>query len=492
MKTNSKADRVAALIERKLAQNEFSEDGFLPSIRAFASSLHLSSNTVAKTYRLLEERDVLRKDPINGRYRPRDFTTPQKESHTKGFQRRTSAVSDQLREYILVGEYGGRPRLPSMRELQRVFRCSYTILRQSLIRLQSEGIIEKKGKGFARTHVVHSGSSVYLTTPRRSITSTYYNQLIQGVERALSDRGWGRLKYYFPSGAAKLSPRPQAHAVAGYIVARWREDKFVPWIEYPEIPCVVIDTEFRISPATFSHPNVVVIRPDNIRAGHEIAVHLYEQGHRKIAFLSHVSLEQPWVRNRLKAVASIFRSHNAQTDLKAVALTCTQAKTDASAADISRDTFKNIADELGNMPSMQCGLSSEVRRKMYSSALSRTRQKILLFKNCESMFDKALNDPQITAWIGVNDDIACAARMYLDMKKIDVPGRLALTGFDDIAETKVLGITTYGFRFDRIGHRAVEYLEQRTKESSKKPHIITVAGSLYPRSSTAGRVPVSP
>ena len=61
------------------------------------------------------------------------------------------------------------------------------------------------------------------------------------------------------------------------------------------------------------------------------------------------------------------------------------------------------------------------------------------------LFEQALADPTITAWVAYNDLLAFVALNYLENKGIRVPADISVIGFDDTVEAFGNGLTSYYF-----------------------------------------------
>jgi DNA-binding LacI/PurR family transcriptional regulator len=59
--------------------------------------------------------------------------------------------------------------------------------------------------------------------------------------------------------------------------------------------------------------------------------------------------------------------------------------------------------------------------------------------------EKLLADQTVTLWVGANDLVAESCRQFLELRKIAVPGRIALVGFDDSEVAWANRISSYNF-----------------------------------------------
>jgi DNA-binding LacI/PurR family transcriptional regulator len=67
------------------------------------------------------------------------------------------------------------------------------------------------------------------------------------------------------------------------------------------------------------------------------------------------------------------------------------------------------------------------------------------------MFEAALQDSSITAWVAVNDVTASMALDFLRLRGLSVPADLSLISFDDSPRALAANITSYNFNVYAIG-----------------------------------------
>jgi DNA-binding transcriptional regulator YhcF (GntR family) len=93
------------------------------------------------------------------------------------------------------------------------------------------------------------------------------------------------------------------------------------------------------------------------------------------------------------------------------------------------------------------------------SALLTTSARLAFDIYLQPLFERALADSRITAWIAANDQTALHAIRYLrTVKKIPVPGAISVAGFDDTAESLEQKLTTYTFNMPAITHTMLAFL----------------------------------
>ncbi|MBD3240531.1 MAG: hypothetical protein GF331_08090 [Chitinivibrionales bacterium] len=105
-----------------------------------------------------------------------------------------------------------------------------------------------------------------------------------------------------------------------------------------------------------------------------------------------------------------------------------------------------------------------------------------------SLFERALRDTAITAWVAINDPCGYAALDFLHGKKVAVPDRIALIAFDDSVEAFVLGLSSYNFNVAAVVRAMIGHLlSPPGGPSARAPRLVEVAGRVVARESTGKR-----
>jgi hypothetical protein len=101
----------------------------------------------------------------------------------------------------------------------------------------------------------------------------------------------------------------------------------------------------------------------------------------------------------------------------------------------------------------------------------------------EPLFEKALSDRSITAWVLSNDTQALIAIHWLRARGIDVPGQISVVGFDDSNRGQDLGLTSWSFSEFDLAEAMVRHLVNPLSGSGA----VRIDGNLVARSTTARR-----
>jgi DNA-binding LacI/PurR family transcriptional regulator len=100
----------------------------------------------------------------------------------------------------------------------------------------------------------------------------------------------------------------------------------------------------------------------------------------------------------------------------------------------------------------------------------------------EELFEKALHTPA-TAWVCDNDLAGLAALDFLTDRGKQVPGDIAVMGFDNIADALRQGLTSYDFAIPRLTEMVLRYVTER---KTTPPEGKQIEGYLVERRSTNG------
>jgi DNA-binding LacI/PurR family transcriptional regulator len=74
------------------------------------------------------------------------------------------------------------------------------------------------------------------------------------------------------------------------------------------------------------------------------------------------------------------------------------------------------------------------------------------------MFNKALKDDCVTAWVGSNDEVAVECLRYLRERKIAVPHHVSVVGFDDSTIALTHRLSSYSFNPEGAIHVLLEHI----------------------------------
>jgi DNA-binding LacI/PurR family transcriptional regulator len=108
-----------------------------------------------------------------------------------------------------------------------------------------------------------------------------------------------------------------------------------------------------------------------------------------------------------------------------------------------------------------------------------------LRRDFEKLFAEAITDKKCSAWVCANDIVAVLALQFLERRKIRIPERISLLGFDDSDFASKLLITSYNFNMSGAMNAILNFILKRPGGSYPERRIIPIEGFFIPRKSTA-------
>lgn len=478
-------------------------DGRLPTVRALARQLGTSAVTMVKVLKTLREQGFVEKRPGRSGYYVPERGAPASAAVLDDSPRgRGEAIAAVIRDEILQGQYPASEPMPQQKHLCARFGCSHGTVRKALALLVGERLLQREGTRYRLREFRGRARSVgvyvcgYPQVVDHTADDVY--DLVHAAESAVQRFGWGQLQFFLAgtnTEHVRMIPElpdlaPSDHQVAGYVFIRYRYrggwKRFL--LSRKRIPLVVVDfdqmADFDDNPDPIAndrnfarlHRNCTIVVPDNRIAGQEVAGHLAVLGHRRAAFFSHVSLDDPrktrraWARLRYDGVASVFRPGGDGERRLCVYDGSGQMRVQ------EHTPASDIWSKLGRVP-------AAVHEEGHDS-LQRVREVAEISRVMTPLFQQALADRDITAWVCCTDQLAAVARDFLKAHGMAVPGRIALVGFGNTRLSYRADISSYDFGYERIGNLAVSYLVYpRLRPRSDSP-ITHVSGQLVTRAST--------
>lgn len=160
-------------------------------------------------------------------------------------------------------------------------------------------------------------------------------------------------------------------------------------------------------------------------AGRTVGRCLREYGHRHIAFVSPFHGDQIWSHRRLEGVKAALENDPGAT-VRVVSLEYSQLSELLDAEDTPRAFQESVA----SFKSWRSTVSPEVEWAVMSSSSRQARPSWVgwsrVYERLSSLMAGLLDDPDISAWVCVNDRIALMAMDFLQRRKVPVGSRISL------------------------------------------------------------------
>lgn len=476
--------------------------GRLPSVRVLSAASGVSHVSMLKAAHVLEGEGVL--EVVKGRGLSVAGIPDEPVVSPKPKWRQ---LSEQVERDIVLGVFEpGRP-LPQLKQLTARYGVDYRTLKRALDTLVGDGTLAVYGGTYhlsrlttARqraggrgtrssralvlllTHGTEGGEQSRTQDPR-------YSQFLNVLEREsiLSDF---RLKLVSREEGLEWFAHHPREPVIGHLVS------FSNFLHFGEqydrllsygLPVAVASTGSRF-PSIHS-PNRRLFRgfltASTESAGRDVGEYLYAHGHRRVAFICPYH-KADWSRARLRAIRGVYAKAGHEDAVTAFVKPEYSSNDDYLGVAESKPrpgepTFPDIG---GVMPELLSANVEHVHR-LYRE-LYRDRE---ILSYCIPLFEAALADRSITAWVCSIDYIALFALDYLRSKRVAVPEQVSLLGYDDLEGARERTLSTYRFDMQTMARNMVNHILNPDYGPLKRtPQIAEIGGMVIERG-TSGPAP---
>lgn len=322
-------------------------------------------------------------------------------------------VAEELRRRIARGDYGARLPLPSERALEQEFGIHRATVRRALGLLAAEGLLSRSPGRRAYTQgalSVGRDSRVFGFFAQGLIDSAARSIIAHGMGELLGERYPGYRMATFPATPFAIQPDPLDPApetwrsLAGLVL--W--PPVVPNLPVlrqaqAEAPVVLVDVMAGGFQSDF-------VGFEDLEAGYAAARHLYEVGHRRLAFLG---------------------------DLRAITVQHRRLGVSRFCLDAGLEMPWHLSDYLGTFTGQPESLLAAVAEEIRARA-------------------------PLAAVCG-NDEAAAYMISFFNRFNLRVPDDVALIGFGNSQPSllEALGLSTLEQPFPEMGRQAVELLMAR-------------------------------
>gem|GEM_PF-6987561 len=499
-----------------LQQHRWREGDVLPPLSALAHEAGVSRSSMWKALQTLKREKRLSVKE-GGKIRV-GVSIP----HTPSPTTLAARITSDLLKKINEGAYRRTGLLPSAGELCTIYHTGYATIRKVIAHLTAEGVIFPHGRRFhiGRTSHYSFRLNLVLITAgdENGITNLSIDRMtaiISSFEQECYRMGINPviLRYNIADPAMNRTVHTVISKVAslgGILVNKW-------WIELPRVrkmfeelleelqryhvPLALFDdtADTELPPAVANKPNFRTFTISDHKAGECIGDYLMKHGHRSAAFISQFH-RRLWSVRRLRGLEE--RLHACGASVKPYTIDELDDFIDITFRfnDDDRETLRRLyarelspelSTELDTMmkaavaahpPDARIGARIRPVMQMLKiltdadipkadfirlmelllASMQQIAEEILL----RPLFDKCLADESITAWVCSNDGTALHALNYLHEKRIEVPRRISVVGFDNTLKALDRGLTSVDFNFPRLVSSMIDFCLGRKEYSS--------------------------
>ena len=352
-------------------------------------------------------------------------------------------LADEVRKMIKSGKYPPGAKLPSERDLAAMYNVNLTTVNKTLSNLQAEGLLYREhGKGTFVKEKAKSKTCAFLSY----FLNQHSGEIIDGIEDVLSRHGY-RLTIKCSNGnlqkekesIGELVNETDGVIVYPMFVRGTSNVELFRKFQKNHFPFVLVDRYFENLECDYSVA-------DNYSGFYSLTESLIEKGHSRIAHLMSPS-RSTTVRERLRGYTKALKAHG-------IPFNDALVKAISFREDLEYDYFAEV-DSI---------ISSWLNMKAPPTAITATA-----------------------------DGLAVIAMKVLLAKGINIPGKMALTGFDNssLGALAEVPLTSAEVDFVQMGRNAAKTLLIRMESGIFEPcrQIVqpvklverrsTVSGSAY-------------
>jgi DNA-binding transcriptional regulator YhcF (GntR family) len=392
-------------------------------------------------------------------------------------------VRRRLSEELFDGSIRPGGQLPACKELSQRYGVSAATMRKALGALVDEGRLVRSGKQYALKVVPTAPNrTVLLVAPTDWVDTLPYTVpggppfwvALEHACRSLSIRlsvyGYfvavpaaykGQYRTAFEAHLKTLGRSLLGCIVLGQGARGAYVHPILQTALQCSLPTLLIDQSGHGLPSRISQlPRAGYLRWVDVaggeRSGREMANALMSLGHRNVALFSFPnSLE--WSRARSEGFTRAFDDAGFGDRLHEYVL---PPGGDSVEEALTQPTRSSVLAALNAAAGTITALGPSWYRadeglagRMMSSVNRRA-----LALSLEPLFTQAQARPECTAWVGLNDAVALIALQFLSSKRVAVPQRISVAGFDNTPEGFCAGLTSYDFASTALADYAVRFL----------------------------------
>jgi DNA-binding LacI/PurR family transcriptional regulator/DNA-binding transcriptional regulator YhcF (GntR family) len=393
--------------------------------------------------------------------------------------RKWQALRDIIRKDMLTGQFDPHRPLPQLKQLQQRYNVSFITLKHALDALVNEGTLESWKSSYRAANAtitgpgLSSGRIIFISYgaihERLAYVDPRIPDLLRAIEYECSMAGLKldmigysdtRAKPQFFVASGERVDLEEQKRVLGYLLFISDipdPEKLIRYLSSFNKPISILSSNraFSASAIKYSSSVRLFIVGDTVSCGFDVGRYLIQLGHRCVAFISPYH-GNDWSCNRLDGLRTAFQ----QAGIEDGVVAHVKNEWKNYNVDYLNDVLRalktsEIRFETGHVPQMHSPKAEQIDREDQSQVHLRE-----IINYMVPLFEAALENPGVTAWVCSMDYIALFALRYLADRGITVPQRLSVIGFDNIQLSLENGLSTYHFDLGTLAHNMLIHLIQ--------------------------------
>lgn len=489
----------------------------LPPIRSLAKSAGVSFVTMWKALKYLEDKGNILSDPQGNRTfsKAANESAPQKPSPQPQLLddcTPTSSrhhVTEKLYKDIVTGRFAGSERLPSYKELQLQYNVSFATLKKSLTSLVEQKIIEQCANGYiipsltgntGHARIVAIGCGLEDGKIWMDYQDKYYFRVLESecirmniqLDLIVYYRNLGKLHFVHTASGKEYDLNDRT--ILGYILIVANLDnapeEVLERLAGLKRNVAVLDVVGGWKIPRCARDNSLIqffTATASVLPSKRVAQYLLGKGHRKVAFFSpfHRAL---WSQQRLNTISEMFSRADIVDGVVPFVYNKYAYQWDYLKNHLHQEELLSLVKHYNQWrnqtPNTSLKKFSHIGYSMVKYITQWNCASGEIYEKMQPLFDKALQDKSITAWVMANDFAATIAIDYLKERNVRVPDDLSMISFDNTLDAMEYQLTSYDFN----NHGTItlilrSILAPHTVKPRRKGVCIEVDGTLVIRRS---------
>ena len=453
-------------------------DATLPPIRSLAKSAGVSFVTMWKALKHLESQGCIISDPQGNRTFSKAAikSDPHKSNPQSQLLNDCTPsssrhhVTEKIYKDIVTGRFAGSERLPSYKELQLQYNVSFATLKKSLTSLVEQKIIEPCTNGYlipsltgntGHARIAAIGCGLEDGKIWMDYQDKYYFRVLESecirmniqLDLIVYYRHQGRLHFVHTASGKEYDLNDRTILGYIFIVANLDNtpEEVLERLAALKRNVAVLDVVGGWKIPRCARDNQLIqffTATASVLPAKRVAQYLLGKGHRKVAFFSpfHRAL---WSQQRLNTIREMFTRADITDGVVAFVYNKYAYQWDYLKNHLPQEALLSFVNHYNQWrsqtPNTPLKKFNHIGYSMFKYITQWNCASGEIYEKMQPLFDKALLDKSITAWVMANDFAATIAIDYLKERNIRVPDDLSMISFDNTLDAMEYQLTSYDF-----------------------------------------------
>lgn len=513
----SQLKKAISYLEIALSQGIFKPGDRLPGLRTLCKNVGVSSRTMDSAVHNLSQKNLLSIVPKSGIRVP--LPNGYQEQNFTETVEKWKKIRDTIANDLFSRKLDSLGKLPTIAELCNRYGVNYPILKKALCSLEKEGLLTSYKKSYKPNLISASRQKTKLLVLCNIFPDQFNDKginlneqgfnlssrvkvFIQELEHLCNSQNfqaeiWG---YFFENNSITFfkPDRSICHSIENFknyygiclvnaLPYSQDHDNLLFQLAKGNLPISIFEisgqTGWTIPPTKNRSIRVFLVGVSDL-PGKKIGSYLLELGHREIAYIS-PWYEDGWTKNRYNGLCTVFGmtqgSHvNLYVDSRFATGDIFLDNKELNEQILNLSSFEKLLDQMVPLSKEHIETIDFEVGPAFNATMYRRKLEIFL----QPLFEKALQNPKITAWVCADDHMAISALRFLRKKGVEVPEKISVVGIEDNFEAIYTNLTTYNFDIRGVVQNMVAFISNHSFFQEKQGFFLEKNGFLVPRGST--------